>query len=53
MYKKKVFYILTVAITAGFITLAVTLFNCSYMRVGESIADLCSSFKYYFCEIFL
>ena len=52
MYKKKVFYILTVAITAGFITLAVTLFNCSYMRVGESISDLCSSFKYYFCEIF-
>ena len=51
MDKRKVFWLLTGVLTIIFMTLAFTVFNSSYLRIGESITDLRRSAKYYFCEI--
>ena len=49
---KKIYTALSIVITAVF--LAIGLFCCSksYARLWETIGELCSSIKFYFCEIF-
>lgn len=43
---------LTVIISLGFAALAVFVFSSSYLRLWETLVDLWSSIKYYFCELF-
>ncbi len=50
--RNKIYAILSLAITIGFILLGVFVFNLSYLRLWESIKDLGLSVGFFFCEIF-
>jgi len=51
--KRKILHIsLSVFITAFFILLAIFVFGDSYLRFAETIKDLGTSIRYYFCWIF-
>ncbi len=49
---RKVYLIICIGITAGFIALAAFPFRISYLRLWESMKDLGVSFAYYFCDVF-
>lgn len=44
--------IITAVFFIGMVLLGVFVFGSSYLRVWESICDLGSSARYYFCELF-
>ena len=53
MDKKRKWYIaLSIALTALFVLLGVTVFQKSFMRLWETLGGFVSSCKFYFCETF-
>ena len=49
---KKWYVVVSVLLTTIFIALGLTIFERSFVRFLETLGDLLSSIKYYFCEIF-
>ena len=50
--RSKWFIGLSIAITILSIMLGASVFYKSYIRLWETLGDLCTSLGYYFCEIF-
>ena len=49
---RKWYFALSVALTAVFVALGVTVFQRSFIRLGETFGELWDSCRFYFCEIF-
>ena len=49
---KKWYIALSIFLTTVFVVLGVTVFFKSFVRLGETLMDLVSSCRFYFCEIF-
>ena len=50
--KRKIYYIVSMLITAGFIALSATEYAPVFTRTKETLKDICSSLRYYYLTLF-
>ena len=51
--KNKLKHVTAIVITVIFLILAVTVYINSFYRIKETVTDLLTSVRFYFCEIFM
>lgn len=49
--RNRIYHYISIAITLGFLALAIFVFSSGVIRLGESLRDLWFSICYYFCEL--
>ena len=50
--RRRIFIWLSIFLTIVFVGLGASVFYKSYIRLWETLCDLCTSIRYYFCELF-